>query len=218
MRENRGALQEQEAVRCLTCGYDVRGLAAGVCPECGAVVTQAVRDTALARNAFLRETPRMATRRLIVFGVVAAIIVVGSARGNVALGLWASGWLVATLGPALWICGRTTDARTRMVALLWMREFPLLHSCWLVGWAAAGVAQLVANDAMTMVAGIGSFVLYVLCLALWSISTHFWDHRLRLELKGVPDKRLTIYLTLGMGVILLSGGLCGAGMLGAVWE
>jgi len=225
------AAREQEVVRCLTCGYDVRGLGASRCPECGAALTSLDAWIAAERADFEASSWHVVRIRLITLAVyvggVFAWYLLAVPKADILPVLFAIGWLLLTSLPALFLAHRGTRDISRLLGLLWLRGLPLLHGGWLTTWLIiAGSNRVMSAGRLPQTQSGGVDFLHsvrvvsvlamgfslVLCMVLWASSTHTRNASLRFERDGVPELGFSMYLVLGMIVLLASAGWCAIGL------
>lgn len=99
--------QDGQALRCVTCGYDLRGLDAdGSCPECGTPISNSIRSDRLvfANPAFVRRL-RSGALTLLLTLVTGAVIVVLSILSGILMILAGPFWLLLPLVVLLHLAG-----------------------------------------------------------------------------------------------------------------
>ncbi len=137
---------------CLTCGYDLSGIEAGRCPECGRDFTQNDGPSMARLGAILREGDRIPRKQVIAWAIVVAVYAVGAGimngdAGFPALLLAAALLTVACVGSfALGSVVLIGCDRPRRLAAqdAWRRELWLLHMPWLMIAPASLVMLAVA--------------------------------------------------------------------------
>ncbi len=218
-------MDTRSVLPCLNCDYDLTGIGAGRCPECGRDFTDADRE--MMRT--IADIRRSRTSRWIITGIGWLAIVIGYSIGAGVLVAWSDESFVGAMLLAIaafgalgcgWYSLLGCSRAHRTIALhVWRRQVWLLHLPWLVMAPAAlvlaGVWSLVNPGGEILVVPVS-----VICMVVWvaCLSKVFrvWTNRTDRELARWLTVRAEVRSRLIAAASWVYGGAILLGMLGGL--